>query len=285
MHALRTNNIDALRGIYRNFFRNSSSAGLVELPYGMAKAYFGRRINDLNRRFYLGDTLHRTDYWIEQTGNRFTLDDLAGPDTGNPFGVAIDGILVRAGSPYQHYCAQRISSLLPAGSSAVAEIGGGFGGMAYYLLRNHPNLTYLDFDLPESIALATYYLMRSLPSLTFLLYGEEELSNETMRQVDVVLMPLFELPKLKNKSIHISFSSHAISDLPSESMIEYLEILSRCTDRHFLYMGTEHAAPTLSNLIEENHFNFHVVETVNTDWNRYKYAKAVEVERLYRTGN
>jgi hypothetical protein len=59
----------------------------------------------------------------------------------------------------------------------VVELGGGFGGLAYYLIRDNPQVTYLDFDLPEATALASYYLMRSLPSLSIQLYGEVDLGQ------------------------------------------------------------------------------------------------------------
>jgi hypothetical protein len=284
MHALQTGDIDSLRRIYRNFFRNPCSSGLVDLPYGLEKVYFGGKINDLHRRFYLGDALHRIDYWTERTGNRFSLRDLAGPNIGNPFGVSIDGTLVRTGAPYQHYCAQRIASHLATGPAVVAEIGGGFGGMAYYLLRDRPKLTYLDFDLPESIALTAYYLMESFPHLNFLLYGEEELTGEAMQRADVVLMPLFELPKLPLRSVDVSFSSNAISDLSRESIVGYLEMVAWCTRNCFLHIGASEAAPLLSESIGSNRLPFRLAETLSSGWHKYKYANAAEVECLYCIG-
>jgi len=130
----------------------------------MTKAYFGGTISDLHRRFYLGDALHRIDYWAKQVGSGFSTRDLAGPAIGNPFGITLDGTLIRTGAPGQHYCAHRIMRQLSSESAVVAEIGGGFGGMAYYLLRDRPRLTYLDFDLPESLALTTYYLHKAFPA-------------------------------------------------------------------------------------------------------------------------
>lgn len=44
------------------------------------------------------------------------------------------------------------------------------------LLRDDPDITYVDYDLPEATALASYYLMKSLPDRNFRLYGEGEIS-------------------------------------------------------------------------------------------------------------
>ena len=283
MHALQTCDLHSLRGIYRNFFRDPSSTGLVDRHYGMAKACFDADVSDLYRRFYLGDALHRIDTWAEQVGSGFTPRDLTGPGIGNPFGIFLDGALIQTGAPYQHYCAQRIIRQLNSEPAVVAEIGGGYGGMAYYLLRDRPQLTYLDFDLPESLALTAYYLHKAFPSKTFLLYGEAELNRKTMQQADVVLMPLFELPKLPPKSVHVSFSANAISDLSREALAEYLCILARCTRDNFLHIGSLQSAPMLSGEILRSQLPFRLAETRTSSWYTYRYAKATEMECLYRT--
>ena len=284
MRALQTRDLHGLRGIYNNFFRNSCSTGLVDRPYGIAKACLGDAISDLHRRFYLGDALHRIDTWAEQVGIGFTTRDLAGPNIGNPFGIVLDGALIQTGAPYQHYCAQRIIRQLGSQKAVVAEIGGGYGGVAYYLLRDRPQLTYLDFDLPESLALTTYYLHKAFPSKTFLLYGEAELNSETMQRADVVLMPLFELSKLPSKSVDVSFSANATSDLSREALAQYLDILARCTRGSFLHIGSLQSAPMLSGEILRSQLPFRLAETRPSNWYTYRHAKAAEVEYLYRVG-
>jgi hypothetical protein len=282
MRALQARDLDTLSGIYRNFFRDPCSSGLVDLPYGMTNIYFSGAINDLHRRFYLGDALHRIDYWATQVSSRFDLYDLAGPGIGNPFGIVLDRTLIQTGAPYQHYCAHRIMHQLTSEPTIVAEIGGGFGGMAYYLLRDRPRLTYLDFDLPESLALTTYYLHKAFPSKTFLLYGEEELNSKTMQRADVILMPLFELPKLPTGSVHVSFSSNAISDLSPESLAEYLKIVARSTRDCFLHIGNTQAPPMLAGEILRSQLPLRLTETRPSGWYTYRYSKATEVESLYR---
>src|ERR1700748_711908 len=71
VHALHTRDIPALRAMYRNFFRDPCSTGLLGAPFGMAKAYFGGNIKKLHRRFYLSHVLYRYDYWKQPTESRF----------------------------------------------------------------------------------------------------------------------------------------------------------------------------------------------------------------------
>jgi hypothetical protein len=272
--ALLTRDFPALQEMYRNFYRDSCSAGLLGVPYGMSSSYFGGTIKDVHRHFYLSHVLYRLDYWMAQTDNRFVLSDLTGPPLGNPFGIQLGDTLIRVGAEYAHYCAHRISLLLGSGKATVAEIGGGFGGMAYYLLRDQTNVTYLDFDVPESIALSSYYLMKAFPQLKFLLYGEQELTNEAIGRANVVLMPMFELDALQAESVDVCFSSHAISDLSSKAMDIYLANISRVTLNSLLYIGNHGASESISALVNHKYPSFKLADTRSSGWQSHKVSGA-----------
>jgi len=279
MRALKNRDISALRRMYHNFYRDSCSSGLIpvsRMPWADRAA-----INDTHRRFYLGDALCAIDYWKEQTAGRFTIADLAGPNIGNPFGVMLDGTLVRFEAPFQHYCAYKLSTVLSGGPSTVVEIGGGFGGMAYYLMRDRQPVTYFDFDLPESIALTSYFLLKAFPSLTFLLYGEKQMTAEEIARANVVLMPLFEIEQVPPRSVDVTFSSHAISALPPRFIGHYLETIGRTTRGHFLYIGGMFGARAISELASQR-LDMRMVETRVSGWNGHKSLNWNDVEVLYR---
>jgi hypothetical protein len=272
--ALLTQDIVTLRKMYRNFFRDPCSAGLLGVPYGMSKAYFGGAIRDAHRRFYLSHALYRIDYWMAQTEGRFALSDLAGPLVGNPFGVAIDQAFVRVGADYAHYCAYRVGRLLNSEVASVAEVGGGFGGIAYYLLRDRPKTTYLNFDTPESIALASYYLLKSFPQLKAIFYDEEKLTKQTIAQTQIVLMPISQLATMPPNSIDVSFGSHAMSGISPEIIDEYLNNLTRMTRSDFLYIGNRSTTKSISNLVSRKHRSLKLVETRSSGWHSHKISGA-----------
>lgn len=279
MSALLAGDLAALRPMYRNFFRDPCSAGLIGVPYGMTSAYFGKTIKNVHRHYYLSDVLHHVEYWKVQTAGQFALQELAGPQIGNSFGVIIDDTLVEAGAPYRHYCAQQICRLLSSDEATVVEIGGGFGGMAYYLLRDWPGTKFVDFDVPETIALASYYLMRAFPQLNFLLYGEEELTKKTLVHADVVLLPLFAMVQMPAQTAEISFSSHSMSDISQGALPEYLSHVARMTKKYFLYMGVKHHP--VSAMIGEHHPYFELSDQRLSGWHDHRKSKAVEVECVY----
>jgi putative sugar O-methyltransferase len=281
IQALMTHDIAAVGGMYRNFYRDPCSAGLIALQ-SILKNYFGETIKDFHRRLYLVDTLYHIDHWKALTGGCFTLSDLSGPPIGNPFGVVIEGTLIRAGAEYQHYCAHRISGLLDSGTATVVEVGGGFGGMAYYLLRDRPGTTYVDFDVPESIALTSYYLLKAFPQLRFLLYGEGELTEETISRADVVLMPAFELAKMPRACADVAFSSHAMSDLSHEAMVDYLNNIADMTRSYFIYIGNGPSGKAISDLVDQRYHSMKLAKTLSSGWHDHKIRGISEVECLYR---
>lgn len=280
--ALTSRDIAALNAMYRNFFRDPCSTGLIGVPPKMGGAYLGAPVDDRYSRLFLSNALHRVDYWREVTGDHFALRDLAGPDVGNPFGVSIEGVLIRSGTEPQHYFAQRIADLLPTGRAIVAEIGGGFGGMAYYLLRDRPEISYCNFDVPESIALASYYLLKSFPHWKFLLYGEDELSAAPLGRYNAILLPTFEIESVPPKSVDLTFSSHTLSDLERSCMGEYLEHIVRITRKSFLYVGRSAESRPVQTLIRHGYPRFKLSGERPLEWNKQKLLNDNEVECLYQ---
>jgi hypothetical protein len=274
MKALLECDTRVLRAMYANFFRDRCSSGLI-------KAYFEGPLRNIHLKSYLGDALCRIDYWGEETGGRFTIAELAGPQVGNPFGVMIGGTLVQYGAEYQHYCAHRALSCLAGSPEVIAEIGGGYGGMAYFLLRAGLPVRYVDFDLPESLALASYYLMKALPWARFLLYGETDLTAEALAAVDVVLLPLFEMARMRERSIGLTFSSHVMGDMSDDALSDYLDLICHMTTDRLLYLGESRAG---DRLVTFGGGRLTLVEGRSAGWNRHQAPEAKEGEYLYQLG-
>ncbi|HZB89093.1 MAG TPA: putative sugar O-methyltransferase [Terracidiphilus sp.] len=282
IRALLENDTESLAKMYRNFYRDPCSAGLLAPPSGMSKAYFGGRIKDIYRHFYMSHVLYRLDYWKEITSGRFQLKDLAGPGIGNPFGVTIDGTHIGVGAEYAHYCADRVVGLMDRAvaqrsatrRTAVAEIGGGFGAIAYYLLRDRRSLTYFNFDVPERAALSSYYLMRAFPQLTFLLYGEKPLTSDTISQPDAVLLPAFALAAMPRASVDIAFSSNGLANFSPDAVNEALRSIVTMTRDSLLYIGNETLARSIAGRLGNEDGSFTLADKRMSGWHSHKVSGA-----------
>jgi hypothetical protein len=266
--------------MYGNFFRDPCGAGLTGLP--LARIRSGERASRSAKQLCLIDALHRIDLWKSRTGGRFALANLTPPNIGNPFGALIDGIFVRHSSEDQHYCAHRIIDLLgPAEAPVVAEIGGGFGGMACFLMRDRPGVTYLNFDLPETIALASYYLLSAFPDAKATLYGEAELGEETVRNSRFILMPGFAMPQLPADSVDVAFNARILSDLSASSLREYLVEITRTTRSYFLHLNRKEGSLAAHAWLAANAPCFKLIEKRVSEWNDARTLRPNEMEYLY----
>jgi putative sugar O-methyltransferase len=283
MQALNSEDLPELHKMYANFFRDPCSTGLLGYPLGTQFKMFASNPARKDRDLVLVDMLHRLELWKRRTGEKYTVRDLESVAIGNPFGSIVDGTFIRVGADYHHYYAQAINSLLPSsGSGTVIELGGGFGGMAYFLLRNNPRATYIDFDLPEALALASYYLLMAFPDLPVTLYGEAELSPETLEKSRIIMMPSFEIRKMPSKTVDVAFNSYSLAEMSPQAIHEYIAELTRCAKGHFLHINhTQNSVVSADDFCIENN-GFALTNRELAGWTVGLNPKSDEFEYLYK---
>lgn len=286
MNALAEQKVVELAKMYRNFYRDPCSYGLVGMTEDMKGHYFSGDIKQKYQRLYLYDVLCRYKLWRCLLGDGYTAQDLASPNIGNPFGLVLDGAFVSSGSDYLHYYATEISRLAATiDHDVVVEIGGGFGGMAYYLLRDNAGVTYVDFDLPENLALTAYYLLRAFPGMKIALYGEEELGIGAVENNRIVLMPNFEISKMPSMSAAVAFNSYSLAEMSAETIAEYIEQMTRIS-RKYLF----HVNHTKNSLVKADEFGiekygYKLLNRKPALWNRGRMLEVDEYEFLYSRSN
>ena len=248
----------------------------------MNKCYLGGKITNKNRLLYLYDVLFRYKLWRSLTGGEYNVQSLASSSIGNPYGFELDGVFVSHGSDYLHYYATEVNRL--AGGQdhpVVMELGGGYGGMAYFLLKNSAKATYVDFDLPENLALTSYYLLRAFPELKVALYGEVELGDDTLRDNRIVLMPNFEIAKMSRDSAEVVFNSYSLAEMSADAIDEYIMQMTRISRRYFM-----HVNHTKNSLVKADDFGierygYELSYRKPALWNRGRMHVVDEFEFLY----
>lgn len=147
-------------------------------------------------------------------------------------GLELDDGIVIASSPRMENYANR---LLELSSGNILEIGGGYGGVPYHLLKNGFNKTYLNFDIPNVSLVMKFFLLKMFSNKKILLYGEDSLSN--YKKYDIVIMPHYMLPQLKKKSCDIIFNAHSLSEVGTYQISEYIKQIERIKPKYFLHFN------------------------------------------------
>jgi hypothetical protein len=149
--------------------------------------------------------------------------------------------------------------------------------MAYYLLKACAGIKYMDFDVPESLALTAYYLGKSLPGHAMLLYGEADLAFGPDTPCEIALMPSWMMGRLPDRSVDLTFSSHVLWDLIPSAREIYLADIARFTSGVLLDISDE------KDQTEEDYERlFTCLEKRPSYWNLYRAPDAKEWERVLR---
>jgi putative sugar O-methyltransferase len=145
-----------------------------------------------------------------------------------------------------HYFSQKIKRLFEVigdeNNNLVLEIGGGFGGIAYHLFKDtNFDSCYLNIDIPEIAVISSYFLMMAFPEKKVLLYGEaDKLTEEIIKEYDIIILPNFALPELPGNIADVAFNSHSLTEMNYSTVDEYLTQLARTTKHYFLHANHEY---------------------------------------------
>lgn len=272
-----------LARIYANFFRETCSIGIHGMPVDMAKEYFSGTISEAAKGAYVADIMHRMDIWINSIGKTCALDALETPQVGNPYGFYVDGKFFRAGVDYQHYYATIIARLTRGPQRrTVLELGGGFGGLGQFLLRDNPDLTYIDVDLPENMALTAFYLLSACPGKRIALYGELDLATADLSQYDAVVLPNFAIAELKDDTVDLAFNSYSLAEMSLDTVANYIGQFNRITSKFIYHVNHTRIPPVKADEFPLDYEKFELVSRAPALWNLGRNKDMDEYEYLYK---
>jgi len=180
---------------------------------------------------------HALKIWKWFYGGRKDPAALVYPQFGNQSGALIDGMFVGYGSFFNEVYGSILSGLVKdRARPVVADLGAGYGKLAYFILRDLPSFAFLAFDLPETICLAAYYLMNVWPQKKTLLYGEAPLDQQAIREHDLLFMPGWEIEKLGDGDVDLFVNKNSLGEMNRETVKRYIGHICRAT-RFFFHMN------------------------------------------------
>jgi putative sugar O-methyltransferase len=291
--ALNSKSPKELIAIVDNFWRLSCSDGLVGCPFDM-KSLWTRQSEGRKRKldykyaYFVSDSIFRIRLWEALSGaqlSQVSLDRLASHDYGNPYGLHVQGKFLRAGCDYHLHYSDKLSSFIADNPSVtrpiVGELGGGFGGMAYYFSRDNATSCYIDFDLPEILVLAQAYLLTALDAREIVLYGEyAEIDAICSRRV--ALLPSFCMKDFHESSFDAFFNSYSLSEMDSHSVDVYVSEIARLLKEGSNFLSVNHSRDCLVSVFDYPYGNtgLEVQSAIPALWNAMRTGGGDEYEIL-----
>ncbi len=216
--------------------------------FGSWKEYTGVESSDMirdNMNSFLGRRYLRNELFYNQLktwewfyNNRKPAASLTYPAHGNQAGAYINGNFVGVGSFFNEIYGSTLSSLIrDLKRPVIAEIGAGYGKLAYFIVRDMKDFAFIDFDLPETLCLAAYYLMKTFPEKRCLLYGEAEYSGSSHEKYDMVFMPSYEICKIGSDTVDLFINKNSLGEMTKEAVYEYIKYISKATKGYFFHMN------------------------------------------------
>lgn len=218
--------------LLENFWRNGLGEGIIA---GEAAFHAFSAVPDAS----LNQSLHPYLRALGQSlGTDFDASDVALPLAGNPFGVVVDGHLIQENSVMNLHRGVYLSGLLEdLERPVVAEIGGGVGFFARALLNQDARITYIDFDLPETLLVEGYFLARSFPGRRVYMYDgtTPELTPALLAAYDIFLLPTFMLPRLPAASVDLFVNTISFGEMSLPIVDNFLTQIDRVTRKFFYH--------------------------------------------------
>ena len=192
------------------------------------------------------------------------LKEVNMPRFGNQNGALLDKNFFVIGSFFNHIYADILGKYLANNKrNFVVDIGGGYGKLAYYLLKKQNNCSFIDFDIPEVLILAAYYLSKSFPEKKVFLYGQENFDSNIMSNYDLIFLPGWEIEKLNENSIDLTINKNSLGEMNPETAGNFLKYIYK-TSKYFFSLNHEY----LRNNFDENTFSL-INKEFNVD-NKFK---------------
>ena len=164
----------------------------------------------------------------QKTGLSLTI-----PECFGLYGVQAGKHVIYLMTPAHAYAAWRVRELLNGEQNGrVCEIGGGYGGCAYYVFKR-PLRKYVIIDLPVINVLQGFFLIKTCGPNNVYLYGEKDED----RAINV--LPYWMVGEMLEKCFDLTLSQESLPEIDSESAEEYVMEIARTTRQWFLSINQE----------------------------------------------
>ncbi len=169
-------------------------------------------------------------------------------------------------------------------SPVIAEVGGGWGGLAYQIKNLFPKVSYVIVDFPEVFLFSATYLLTLFPDATSLFVSDDmEITTLDLRQYDFIFIPQHLFSSKWNFAATLAINTVSFQEMTSGQVRSYAEKLSESGAKN-LYSLNRDCSPhnyqmtSVSEILRE----FFTSNEIRILDNSYSYLDAVRTPGLGR---
>lgn len=279
--AFLDSNADFILDAFENFFRRPLSTGLHGFDFNMVERFMtpstppsAQDMQIFKARSELGF------YNFLKSCPSTDVKKLERKPVGNPYGYQVDDTFIYPSAEFHYYCAKAIKVLLKSHDRpTILELGGGYGGLAYYLLQEIPSAQIILIDLPENAALQAYYLKSHYPHKKIVLFGETSIDS----QYDILIAPNYAINELDENSIDLTFNSYSLAEMGVDTINFYIRKICEITREYFYHLNHVYWEVSADDF-PIDYEKFELMLRCPTIWNKdFRNYKIDQHEFVYRT--
>lgn len=203
--------------ILANCFKNDSSFGITSWHWSKLK-------NSTNKKKFISSILKDYLTWSEFAQIKETDSQHlnTGGKFGNFYGLLINKKKLMIDTPRHDYYAKRIIEILgniKKKNRALVEIGGGYGGLCFQLLKKKFKDTYINIDILETL-LINYYFLRKYTNKKIVICDLKKIKKFHSKNIYLGTSNYF---KNLNKNIDLAFNSNSFSEMSKKDVLYYFK--------------------------------------------------------------
>lgn len=225
--------VPKMRELFGNFWRNGLQAIVANYDY------FSNLNHKNNQEKFLKQFWTDYETWKRISDNG--IKDLSTPNIGNIWGVDIENnVIVPQAFRYDRN-ASVIQELLDGTENpVVAEIGPGYGGMSYYMMKRMKNLKFINIDIPETLAIYAYFMSKALPDKKVFWFHEPvKIDGKLLKEYDILLLPNFMIQNIDNNSVDLFHNAISMSEMSFLTVSEYVKQIQRIVKKYFYHVNID----------------------------------------------
>ncbi len=215
-----------------NFFKNNTS-------YGVISSTWSKLNNSKNKKDFISSIMKDYFTWSEFTKVKKSDEKYLNTKNkfGNFYGLTVNKNQIMIDTPRHDYYAKKILNIfedIKKKNRILVEIGGGYGGLCFQLLKRNFNDVYINIDILETL-LINYYFLRKYTKRNIIICDLTNINNFNSKNLYLGTSNYF---KNLNKEIDLVFNSNSFSEMSKNDVINYFKLINKYQPKYIYHQNS-----------------------------------------------